>query len=72
MSSYYGAAIRGARYLVRLVPTGWPPPIRITVKVLLAIVGVAFVTVAWILTTALLLITNLAGGLGRGSGNPRL
>jgi hypothetical protein len=72
MSGYYGAAIRAARHLMRLVPTGWPPPIRIIAKVLLAIVGVAFVTVAWIFTTALLLITNIGGALGRGSGNPRL
>jgi hypothetical protein len=73
MSGYYGSSIRGARNLVRLVPGGWPPPLRITAKILLAIVGVAFVTAAWLFTTVILLMTSAAGAMGRGSGNnPRL
>jgi hypothetical protein len=69
MSGYYGESVRAARRLVRLVPRGWPAPLRIAAQTVLAVVGVAFVTVAWIFTTVVLLISNIGGGRG---GNPRL
>jgi hypothetical protein len=73
MSGYYGESVRAARRLVRLVPRGWPPPLRITAQIVLGLVGVAFVTAAWIFTTVVLLISNVGGAMGGGSGsNPRL
>ena len=70
MSGYYGASIRGAERLVRIVPCVWPLPLRIVLQAVLVVVGVAFVLVAWACTTAILIISNAGSAMGRGSNVP--
>jgi hypothetical protein len=65
MSGYYGGSVRTALRLVRAVPRGWPPPLRITAQIPVALVGAAMVLVAWVLTTVVVLASNAGGALGR-------
>jgi len=71
MSGYYPAAVRGARNLVRLVPSGWPPPFRILARTVLVLVGIAFVLAAWVGITVILLVSAGASAMGRGGSGPR-
>lgn len=69
MSGYYGASIRGAVRLVRVVPRAWPAPLRVLAEILLALVGVAFVIASWLCVTAILIIGNAGTVMGRGTNN---
>jgi|SRR6478735_7366188 hypothetical protein len=61
-SGYYGTSVRLAGRLVRGVPVAWPPPLRIALQVPLVVVAAAFVVLAWILATLMLLVSSLGGG----------
>jgi hypothetical protein len=61
-SGYYGGSIHVAARVVRSVPAGWPRPVRIVLQILLALVGVVFVVLAWIVATVLLILSSIGGG----------
>jgi hypothetical protein len=69
MSGYYGASIRGAKRIVRIVPRAWPAPLRLALQAVLVVVGIAFVLCSWAFTTAVLIVSNAGNAMGRGSNN---